>query len=561
MKHLVLATTILLAAHPTIAAEVIPDFIWVQPSNVGASCKATLDLVVDNSGNSFLTGHFTGTTDFGGTSLIATGYSDIFLLKYDADGNLAWVRQDGGSSTSTLNCDQGEGVTIDGSGNLLVTGTFSDTSYFDTDSLVSAGAGDMFLAKYDGSGNVVWITRAGGAERDFGRDIAIDPSDDVFVVGEFRVTASVGDTSFTSPGVNSPDIFVAKYSSDGTFLWARHGTSAKQVIEPVIATDGSGNCIITGRYTDSIDFDGNVLSETGTHVFLTKYDGSGNVLWTRTSSGTGYDIGSDIDTGSSDDIYVTGSFMTTVNFGDTTLNSVNTVYPEAFTVKYANNGDFIWARGIAGVIANFDQIEGKGISISSEDACLVTGFYIGSAVFADTTLSNYIPLSARGFAARYESDGAFTWAYDVGAGASGFVTASDPDNNVFLGGVFNSAIMFGDSLVTASGFSIYYAKYGDVVASSVAYPGWASNRVTLFQNAPNPFNPSTRISYSLDRGRHVRLSVFDVRGRRVATLVDESKMTGRHSVLWDAATMPSGVYFYRIEAGDAIETRKMVLLK
>jgi hypothetical protein len=87
------------------------------------------------------------------------------------------------------------------------------------------------------------------------------------------------------------------------------------------------------------------------------------------------------------------------------------------------------------------------------------------------------------------------------------------------------------------------------------------NRFSLSQNYPNPFNPVTTISFSLPEASYVRLDVFDVAGRRVATLVDETRNAGVHNVTFDASSMASGVYFYRIEAGDMTETKKMILVK
>jgi len=84
---------------------------------------------------------------------------------------------------------------------------------------------------------------------------------------------------------------------------------------------------------------------------------------------------------------------------------------------------------------------------------------------------------------------------------------------------------------------------------------------TLFSNYPNPFNASTTIEFSLTKTEHVTLSVYDLLGRKLATLTDDEKQAGSHSVTFDASDLSSGVYFYRLQAGDAVETRRMVLLK
>ncbi len=86
-------------------------------------------------------------------------------------------------------------------------------------------------------------------------------------------------------------------------------------------------------------------------------------------------------------------------------------------------------------------------------------------------------------------------------------------------------------------------------------------RFELFQNYPNPFNPVTTISYALPQASRVRLNIFDIIGRRVAVLVDEDKAAGEYKLQFDASTLPSSVYFYRIAAGSFVQTKRMLLLK
>lgn len=83
----------------------------------------------------------------------------------------------------------------------------------------------------------------------------------------------------------------------------------------------------------------------------------------------------------------------------------------------------------------------------------------------------------------------------------------------------------------------------------------------LHQNYPNPFNPTTRIVFDLPLGSHVKLAVFDVVGREIATLIDEEQQAGFKSVEFASNRFASGVYFYRLTAGAFVATRKMVVMK
>jgi hypothetical protein len=83
----------------------------------------------------------------------------------------------------------------------------------------------------------------------------------------------------------------------------------------------------------------------------------------------------------------------------------------------------------------------------------------------------------------------------------------------------------------------------------------------LYQNYPNPFNPSTKIKYSIPQQFNVVIKVFDILGNEIETLVNEEKQAGAYEITWYAEGLPSGVYFYRLQAGDFVETKKMVLMK
>jgi hypothetical protein len=87
------------------------------------------------------------------------------------------------------------------------------------------------------------------------------------------------------------------------------------------------------------------------------------------------------------------------------------------------------------------------------------------------------------------------------------------------------------------------------------------NDYQLNQNYPNPFNPSTKIKYSITQPSNVVIKVFDILGNEIEILVNEEKQTGTYELTWNAEGLPSGVYFYRLQAGSFVETKKMILLK
>jgi len=138
--------------------------------------------------------------------------------------------------------------------------------------------------------------------------------------------------------------------------------------------------------------------------------------------------------------------------------------------------------------------------------------------------------------------------------------ASDKNDDVYIDTISWRAT--GNPLVAESGVVIaQQARSTEDVRAEPAAPASTGAEASLLQNYPNPFNPRTAVSFSLAREGNVRLEVFDASGKRVATLFEGSKGAGWHTVEFDASSLSSGVYFYRLIAGGVIEQKKMVLLK
>jgi len=89
----------------------------------------------------------------------------------------------------------------------------------------------------------------------------------------------------------------------------------------------------------------------------------------------------------------------------------------------------------------------------------------------------------------------------------------------------------------------------------------APNEFELYQNFPNPFNPSTIINYQIPELSFVTLKIYDVLGKEIETILNEEKPKGTYELIWNAANLPSAVYFYKLQAGSFVETKKMVLMK
>ena len=160
-----------------------------------------------SSDNSYITGIFKDTADFGSTDLTSSGGSDVFVAKIDSSGDWEWAKSAGGSYTDT-----GYGIFVDASDNSYITGEFQGTANFGSTDLTSSGDSDVFVAKIDSSGNWEWAISGGGTGDDLGKSIGKNSNGTLYIIGNFHGNANFGSSSLTSSGQS--DVFVASLDQD-----------------------------------------------------------------------------------------------------------------------------------------------------------------------------------------------------------------------------------------------------------------------------------------------------------------------------------------------------------
>jgi len=368
--------------------------------------------------------------------------------------NWAWVKGAGGTTN-----DDACSTTTDASGNVYITGFFSNNSItFGTVILTSAGGNDIYIAKYNALGNLLWAKRAGGSGQDIGYGINTDTKGNVYVAGEFRSPSIIFGTDTLTNNANSgnsPGIFIVKYDSSGNVLWTKGAKSIGNTGSGNlrgIDTDTADNVFITGSYYGPLIFGTNIINGSG--VFIVKYDSEGNTIWAKGTGSVGSSNG--ITTDVSGNIYVTGNYSSSsIVFGVDTL--INGGVYNMFIVKYDPSGNLIWANGSA----TTGQVNAYGIANDATGNIYVIGQYESVAKFANINLANagYTDI----FIVKYNASGNVIWAKGIGGTTYdwGFGITTDALNNVYITGHFNSSsITFGTfTLVNAGGYDIYVTKY------------------------------------------------------------------------------------------------------
>jgi len=327
----------------------------------------------------------------------------FFIVKYDNTGAVQWVVSGGGSQS-----DIGNSIAVDNNGNVIVTGQFAGTATFGSFTLTSTANNiNVFTAKLNGStGAFMWAVSGTGPHTDRGLGVACDPSGNVYVTGQFTDTITFN-TPHYSPLYNA--IFVVKYNTSGVEQWITTAGGGSSNIANSIAVDNSSNVYITGNFTGTLTFfaHSNVTLTQAyiNRIFVAKYDQSANLLWDVADGSSNSLTSNSIAVDGSGNAYITGNFECIMNsyadqYGQGTFNTVG--YWDGFNAKYnSGNGAWQWSRQIGGHGNNYVY----GIAASSTGIIADAGSFDQDMIITDVPpLAGYNIISATGCPANYCSD-------------------------------------------------------------------------------------------------------------------------------------------------------------
>jgi hypothetical protein len=471
---------------------------WVQRYNGPANgYDRAYSIFVDASGYVYVTGASAGS----GTGL------DIATIKYASDGTVQWIQRYNGTGNAD---DIGIGIVATTNGDVYVVGN-------------SQGAGtniDIVTIKYNEQGIQQWVARYNDPQN--GNDIAsaviLDPTNGVYITG-------------TTWNGSNYDVITIKYAISGS-NWVRtfNGVGNGNDGGNAIAVDNYGEVYVTG-YSEGL----------GTNLdYLTlQYDVTGVLNWQARQNGlgNGNDIAKSIALDNNGFVYVTGTM-----FGNGTGYDIG-------TYKYNISGGLIWSEKYNLNTTTNDN--GNSISVTSNGNVYVSG----------TTFLNgpdYVTL-------KYNSTGVQQWVAIYNGPGSGtdsaFVVKAAPSGNVY-----------------ATGTSFNFGTYYDIATVKYSQPTSIKNinslvpdKFVLYQNYPNPFNPSTKIKFDIPDSKNkinqtVKLILYDVLGRELGTILNNVLIPGSYEIELNSENPSNllhsrGVYFYKLSAGDLIDTKKMILIK
>ena len=546
MKQLIFVCLIL-ALGGVLSAQNDPQWLWASGAGGSGADEATR-IALDSSGNSYVAGYFTGTADFGGTTLSSAGSMDIFVGKLDPNGIWLWAKRAGGSMA-----DDAYGVCTDNEGNVYVTGYFKSTAQFGSMSLTSNGAEDIFVAKLDTNGNWLWAVGAGGTGFDGGTRLIPDSNGDILVTGAYAGTASFGTLTLT--GNTGYNVFVAKLDMYAEWVWVTQAVGSGNMYANDIATDG-GNSYIIGGLNGTLTFGATTLSSTGSwDICLAKLDGDGNWVWVKKAGGTSEDAGYAISTDSNGYSLVTGYFRGFADFGTFHYTSVGD--QDIFIARLDPSGNWLWARSAGGTGEEW----GYGLTTDNSGNTYITGGFSESATFGMTQLTSNGSKDI--YVANLDSGGNWHWAISAGAvdTDSGMSVSFDSNENLYIQGAYSTNMNLGPlALTNHGGFDAFIAKLSTGVEIDDELAPDLTDVSCLSDAWPNPFRVGTTatIKANVAQRESGTLTIYNLRGQIVQS---QQLSSGSHEIAINGKDLPAGIYLYQLKTPSVVTSKKLVLLK
>ncbi len=388
-------------------------------------------------------GSYNSVSTIGSTILPQGRLGDLYIAKYDEFGNVLWANPLGGAGT-----DYPGDVTTDKNGNCYVAGRLSVGYVWPS----GFGFTDAFIAKYDSKGERKWLMTFGGKWDDGASVVKVDRLGNIYVAGSFMDTASFGsERPLVSRG--REDMFIAKFDSNGTCLWAVQAGGAEADGVSGFSLDAFGNFYVTGFCTGTADFGSTIVTGSAQgDIFIAKYDSNANVIWVRQPKGEptasesrDYPGRSAVD--AAGNCLFIGTLRIPTTFGEFRLGTkaANGI----FLAKYDPQGTCLWATSAEGA----DQWNhANDLTIDKQGNSFIVGSFQGLINFGNKKFLSWNS-SRDGFIIKYDPNGLCLWVRQFGDGNVEYANsiATDGNGSLRIAGYHSNNIAFDQMSITRYG--------------------------------------------------------------------------------------------------------------
>lgn len=373
------------------------NHLWTYTVGSADIWEEGYSVITDDDTNVYFTGNFENTVDFDpGPStfnLTSGGNLDVFIVKLSQHGEFIWAIQFSGTGE-----DQSNHLRMDALGNIYCSGTFQNTVDFDpgvgTVSL-SGDFYDLFLAKLDSDGNLIWVRSFGGPNSQHSDNLYVSDSGEILLTGAFSNSIDVdpgsGISTLTQYGWNN-NSFLVSLDTDGNMLWFHHYFATDEFIIDAVTRDENGNILLAGNWLGTADFDygsgTTSLFTVGSHdAFILKLDPNGEFNFVKSVGYFYFEKVSDIVT-LNGKIYVTGQFILSMDMDpgpDVDLFN-STLDHDHFILILHENGDYIGGMQLAGMTSGEP---GGGLSVTTTGELYMTSFFENNTDLNPEAGNNY----------------------------------------------------------------------------------------------------------------------------------------------------------------------------
>ena len=342
---------------------------WALEGFAGSESKS---VVYNQSGEAYVCGHITSSTNFTAavTSAGVAGGSDVYLAKYATNGALIWVQTYNGSGL-----DKATDLAIGTDGQVVLTGTFNGTFQAGSFNVSSQGVGqDVFILKVNALGQAVWLLKEGGSGIESTTAIAIDAQLNVLICGQFTGQSTLQGVSYTSQidpqtNIQGSDIFVAKYSTQGTAQWLKTGVGNKNDRAQGIGVNAQNEVYICGQFSQGIQFAGSTIANLQNNIgFLAKLSANGNFVFFEKML-AGNCLPQDLSVSASNEVVVVGDVSGNLIYNNPITTVTNAFGQRIFVIKTNANGVLLWGTAFGSNSA----LTARSVSVASDQKVYLTG--------------------------------------------------------------------------------------------------------------------------------------------------------------------------------------------
>ncbi len=532
------------------------NWLWGK-NGYGEGPDEGFDIASDANGNTVVTGAFySSTIIFGTDTLYNSGLDDIYIVKYDANGNVLWARAGVGSVE-----DYSQSIEIDNSGNIYLCGFFNSPYLsFGSDTLFQNNSEDFFIVKYNSLGSIVWTKSFGG---DHAMGITTDDENNVIVTGDFGSDSLIIDQfilyNSNYYGSPHPNVFLIKFDSLGNAIWVQSAGGYLGSSGMDVKTDHFNNIYLAGGYSCAYIIFGTdtIFCTWASDIFLAKYDKNGNLIWVKTPPGSSTDNPEDLTIDNFGNCILTGSFKGNLSFDNYQLINSST-NDDLFIAKYDTSGNVLWAKsgmclsgdvGFGLATDNYNNIYlAGGFSPSSFDSLILSphdSFIIDSLVIPFPDSSALDPM----FIIKFNPDGGVLCSSTLISGGDDFIrVATDDFGNAYVHGDFiPSPFPVGSDTLFTGGIglteNIFTAKFSCENNPEIANEINVNESLNIY---PNPTSSNISFTFTSSSPCKMKIEITDAIGNIVLQKTTEIKsgFNQQNILLPD---LSSGIYYFKLQ--------------